>query len=193
MTTPEKSPPPLHCLADGTIVTARLELVPVTRDLALQIQAQPEQVAVLLDAQILPEWPGPEFLGILPSLSDLLALEPNFAPWVRVILRNEPRELIGTIGFIDFPEDPAMVEVGYSIAPSVRGQGFGTEAATTMIRWVMQQRGIGRVIAQCELKNVPSIRILERLGFRRLGQDGEMLEWELTRCQWDRLYQSGGD
>ncbi len=70
------------------------------------------------------------------------------------------------------------VDVGYAFLPVGRGQGFATEAAAAMIDHARNDFGLKRLAAITALNNIPSIRVLERLGFRDAGtlqfpDDGE--------------------
>ena len=76
-----------------------------------------------------------------------------------------------------------MAEIGYVFDPAYAGQGYATEAGRSCSHRV---RGVGvrRVIAQCFADNVPSWRLMERLGMRReqhtvkatLHRSGEWLD-----------------
>jgi RimJ/RimL family protein N-acetyltransferase len=99
---------------------------------------------------------------------------------------RETGDVIGGIGFIHPPEQ-GEVEVGYGLAESARGRGLATEALHAVAQWA-KEHGVTMLVAMTALDNVPSQRVLERLGFTRLpgtiedggdGGDGPMLRWEL--------------
>lgn len=58
--------------------------------------------------------------------------------------------------------------MGYSWKKKYRGQGYAQEAAQEMIAQ-MKQMGVDRVIAELALENVPSRKLVERLGFTQIG------------------------
>jgi len=58
-------------------------------------------------------------------------------------------------------------ELGWVIAPEHTGQGYATEAAAELLRISFEDLGLRRVIAQCFADNVPSWRLMEKLGMRR--------------------------
>lgn len=60
-----------------------------------------------------------------------------------------------------------QAELGWVIAPAHAGQGLATEAAGTVLRICFQDLGLRRVFAQCFAANVPSWRVMEKLGMRR--------------------------
>ena len=60
-----------------------------------------------------------------------------------------------------------QAELGWVITPAQAGQGLATEAAGAALRICFQQLGLRRVFAQCFAANVPSWRVMEKLGMRR--------------------------
>jgi len=60
-----------------------------------------------------------------------------------------------------------QVEIGYVLDPAHAGQGYATEAVREELRICFEDLGVRRVIAQCFADNVPSWRLMERLGMRR--------------------------
>jgi ribosomal-protein-alanine N-acetyltransferase len=65
--------------------------------------------------------------------------------------------------------------IGYAaFAPAV-GQGYMTEGLGLVIRYAFEQLRLHRLEADIQPGNAPSIRLVERLGFRREGYAPEML------------------
>ncbi len=73
----------------------------------------------------------------------------------------------GTKGWVD---GARRVEIGYGLAPPWRGRGLGTEAVRAMVDWLRAQREVRVVVAEVEVGNVASRRLLERLGFDLAGE-----------------------
>ena len=75
---------------------------------------------------------------------------------------------VGTCGLIrrDGLED---VDLGFAFLPSVRGQGFATEAAVAVLAHGLHDLGLQRIVAITSLDNEASGRVLERIGMRREG------------------------
>jgi RimJ/RimL family protein N-acetyltransferase len=77
-----------------------------------------------------------------------------------------------------------QAELGWVITPAQAGQGLATEAAGAALRICFQQLGLRRVFAQCFAANVPSWRVMEKVGMRReqhtvresLHRSGEWLD-----------------
>jgi [ribosomal protein S5]-alanine N-acetyltransferase len=50
-----------------------------------------------------------------------------------------------------------------------------------VIAWAFRMPDIEVITAQCLDDNLGSIRILEKVGMRRLAAEGHMLKWELQK------------
>lgn len=58
-------------------------------------------------------------------------------------------------------------ELGWSLDPGQAGKGYATEAVRALIRICFTDLGLRRITANCFADNVPSWRLMERLGMRR--------------------------
>nr|WP_246594186.1 GNAT family N-acetyltransferase [Streptomyces auratus] len=77
---------------------------------------------------------------------------------------------LGSIGFHSPPDDEGFVEIGYDLSPSARGAGWATEAVRLLARWAATHPEVRTVCALTEPENLPSQRVLERAGFRFVGE-----------------------
>lgn len=59
-------------------------------------------------------------------------------------------------------------EVGYIVNEDYRRQGYAEEALSAVIEEAFDS-GVHRIYAQCDPRNVPSRKLLEKLGMRREG------------------------
>ena len=85
------------------------------------------------------------------------------------IVEKSSGHLVGTIGFMDYSEDNASVEVGYSLARWLWNSGYMTEALARVIDYAFDAMDINRIEAQHELTNPASGRVMEKCGMRREG------------------------
>jgi len=159
--------------------TPRLTLVPFTHELITAAINDRALFAQRLGAHVPDDWPGPDFADLLPMLAQQLAQAPADAPWTRLVIYTADRALIGDVGCHGPPDENGVVEIGYSIVPACRSHGYATEAAQGLIDWLWTQH-VARITAGCDVDNVGSIRVLEKLGMRRIGQEGNELRWELV-------------
>jgi RimJ/RimL family protein N-acetyltransferase len=90
-------------------------------------------------------------------------------PTVWVVVRRADGKIIGDIGTHGPPDRAGSVEIGYALAPSVRGQGVGTAAVGALAGCLSAMPGIRRITAVTGAENVASRKLLDRLGFRFEG------------------------
>ncbi len=84
-----------------------------------------------------------------------------------MVVSRETGHVIGTI--VLFPaEGGAAVEIGFTISPSCRRQGYCTEALRCLLDGC-RQAGIRQFIADTLPDNAASQAVLIKLGFRRAG------------------------
>lgn len=72
-------------------------------------------------------------------------------------------------------------EIGWSLHPDVQGRGLATEGAREMLRLGFEELGLHRIVAECDPRNVASLRVMERLGMRR---EAEFVENEFLKGEW---------
>lgn len=60
-----------------------------------------------------------------------------------------------------------QAEIGWAFDPAVQGTGLATEACARLLDLCFGPLGLRRVTAVCFADNVPSWRLMERLGMRR--------------------------
>jgi RimJ/RimL family protein N-acetyltransferase len=77
--------------------------------------------------------------------------------------------LIGAGGFKGAPDAEGTVEIGYSVLPEHQRQGYATEAVEGWVRFAFASGRVTRVVGQTLRSLQPSIRVLERAGFRFAG------------------------
>lgn len=87
-----------------------------------------------------------------------------------VFLKNG--QLIGQITLhpkAEYPENPEIRGIAWYINPEYQGQGYGTEAAEAVLKFMFEKVNICKIITTVATANKSSIRILEKLGFERTG------------------------
>lgn len=81
-----------------------------------------------------------------------------------VCLENE------MIGYIDFHDIGNGYESGYCFHSDYHGKGYAKESYQALIN-LFSDRGIKRLTAGTALKNIPSVRLLNSLGFKQIGAE----------------------
>ena len=93
------------------------------------------------------------------------------------------RVIIGDGGFKGPPADDGTVEIGYSLVQPYRNRGYTTEAVKALVSWAFQHPQVTRVIAETQLGNIASIRVLQKAGFAEVGPGSQrsLVRFEMNR------------
>ncbi len=87
----------------------------------------------------------------------------------------------GVVGFRHF-HDPPVLELLYALRPAFTGRGLATRMARHVIE-LARAKGMAPIVTAVDAPNVASLRVLERLGFRRThksaGDFGPMIHFVL--------------
>lgn len=177
---------------DARIESARLELVPLPADvLEALLEGRREEAAAQLGVTLPDEWPDQHDANFLRFRLKQMRNEAAWQEWLvrGIVLRAAGRPLVGHIGFhgppgVNSKRRRDAVEVGYTVFPAFRRQGYATEALRALIDWTRRERAISHFVASISPDNEPSLAMVRRLGFVETGshwddEDGLELEWEL--------------
>ncbi|WP_300083593.1 GNAT family N-acetyltransferase [Propioniciclava sp.] len=78
------------------------------------------------------------------------------------------------VGYVDLHGAGERRELGYVVGGRDRwGQGLGHAVAFAGLEWGFGSLGLAEIWAEAIDANVPSVRILERLGMRETGRGGD--------------------
>jgi RimJ/RimL family protein N-acetyltransferase len=109
----------------------------------------------------------------LEAANDLIAAyaagdasRPGWFQWA--IERVDHPGIVGDIG-VDLNRDGMQAVIGYTVAQAFQGRGYATEIIARLVEHLLVERGLHRLTAECDTRNAASVRLLERLGFRREG------------------------
>ena len=90
--------------------------------------------------------------------------EKSAFPWV-IIRRDENYVL----GMVEFRIEGHKADLGYVLSRPEWGKGYTTEAVQAVVSWAVEQPSIMRVWALCDVDNIASVRVLEKVGMEREG------------------------
>jgi RimJ/RimL family protein N-acetyltransferase len=85
------------------------------------------------------------------------------------IARREDDVVIGTCTLFRIDREHRRCELGYILRRDLWGRGFATEALTALMDHAFGTLDLHRVEADVDPRNDASLRLVERLGFRREG------------------------
>lgn len=119
-----------------------------------------------------------KYLSLIPeSVEDVAvfinktSFELNVAgTWFQfVIIEQSSGILIGDIGihFLGTDSENKQVEIGYTLDKDFRRKGYATEALKIIIDYLINSLNKHRIIASIDPANLDSIKLVERLGFRK--------------------------
>ena len=110
--------------------------------------------------------------------------------YVYSVLTADQGTLVGEIALHRRPSD-GSVEMGYWIASSQAGRGYGTSAGRALTTVALALPGIDRVEIHCDAANLASAAIARKLGYRldRIeerrpeapGESGQLMIWVRRR------------
>lgn len=181
------------------------DIVAETERLVLR-RERPGDLAVWLAHMNTPE--VMEYLGgpqtaekVAASFARMATTEAEGAlPFAFVALKADGT-LIGKCGLARIEEIPApdalkgQVQVGWTLRADCWGQGYAREAAEAALALAFDRFDLETVYGQTSESNVPSWRLMERLGMRRCGEldyfdpdypprENPAMVWRLDAADW---------
>ncbi len=126
-----------------------------------------------------PEHPMSESLDAVAMFLQLVEVGVDPGPWGIALVVDQPgAEVVGDAGFHGppGPGTPVVVEIGYSIVASRRGEGLATAAAGLLVQHAWQH-GADLVRAETAPDNPASQHVLRALHFAARGpnQAGDLV------------------
>ena len=98
-----------------------------------------------------------------------------------IIIEKESEEIIGDLGIHFIGDDGFQCELGCTLSKGKQGKGFATEAMKITIDHLFNSLNKHRITGSVDPNNIDSIRLLERLNFRKEAHFKESLlidgEW----------------
>jgi len=152
-----------------TLVAATTELV------ATDLQGR-AALAALLEAEVAENWP-PDLFDREPMEHALRQLadpaEQGWSFWYLVSHGDERPAVLGICGFKGRPDACGSVEIGYSVLPQFRNQGFATEAVERLVTWAFSHQSVLEVSAETLPHLQQSIKVMKKNGFHYTGKGSE--------------------
>lgn len=167
------------------MMAPRLTLLDGNLELLTAAVAGGGALEALLGVSVADDWAG--FPEALPVLRASYAKNPNGHTWGSLFFVDpQARALVGFGGFKGPPSSDAVVEIGYAIAPAFQGRGLATHAVAQMVQRAFEHASVRAVDAHTLGHANPSTRVLEKSGFRRIGEandadDGVVWHWRRER------------
>lgn len=113
-----------------------------------------------------------------------LEAEPEAAAWIaRAVVAEPDGVVIGYAGYHGPPDDRGMVEVGYTVDPRHRRQGYATAILAALLERAAAEPAVQVVQASISPDNIASLATIAKFGFSQIGdqwddEDGLELVFE---------------
>ncbi len=123
-----------------------------------------------------------EIIALRTSLQKVIENKEDYlwyTNWV-IVLKKE-NKIIGGLCFKGCPDEKGRVEIGYGMQDEYRCKGYMTEAAKELINWAFSFKSVTEIIAETEKDNLPSHRVLEKVGMEKYEKNEKMFWWKLTK------------
>ena len=86
-----------------------------------------------------------------------------------VFLKDNPEQIIGTVCLYHVSNIYSNAELGYKFSSKFHHKGYASEAVEKLIDIAFMELNLHRITAHVQEENLPSIRLLEGLGFETEG------------------------
>lgn len=164
-----------------TIDTPRLILMPLTLEqLALHV-ANDQRLEQSLGLQKGHRAVVEPVLSVITHFTIPRLRDPKNDPlfhtmWVAI--DRQTKQIVAEAKFKGEPDETGTVEIGYGTYPGYQRQGYMTEMVGNMVDWAGQQPDVWRVVADTDVENVASQKVLEKNQFQLFDRIETMLWWE---------------
>jgi RimJ/RimL family protein N-acetyltransferase len=91
----------------------------------------------------------------------------GIGPW-GIVLKEQNR-LVGNCGFWRLNLDSKTADINYFVAPEYRGMELAPDAVRLVLEFSFSEIGLTCVRAQCELDNIQSLRVMQKVGMSFKG------------------------
>ena len=134
-------------------------------------------------------------INVMKYIPEGVFTEENAKEFVKKNMGDQPEKfpvvlidgniLIGHILFYKYFGEHTY-EIGWVFNPKYYNKGYASEAAKAILEFGFEKMKLHRIIATCQPQNIPSYRVMEKIGMRREGYFKKCIpngdEW------WDEYY-----
>ncbi|MBI5403891.1 MAG: GNAT family N-acetyltransferase [Ignavibacteriae bacterium] len=104
-----------------------------------------------------------------------------------VIIKKETKKIVGDLGIHFFGSENKQAEIGCTLNKDFQNKGYATESVKRVIDYLFKDLNKHRIITSIDPENINSIRLVERIGFRK---EAHFVESLLINKKWvdDLMY-----
>lgn len=161
------------------IYTERLELKALSYDVLCAIMNNDKIIIEDMGYKMNKNWPSEDIISAFPYFEQKMKSKQikGFDIWM--IIKKDSGTIIGDIGFKGEPNELGEIEIGYAIVKDERCKGYCFEAVQALINWAFKHEKVKCIKAECLIDNMPSKRVLEKVGMTELKRDNKFIYWEV--------------
>ncbi|MCK8490646.1 GNAT family N-acetyltransferase [Spirosoma sp. RP8] len=163
------------------IETSRLTIIPLTLDQIRLHLADRYQLEKTLGLKKGHREVTEPLLSIITHFTVPRLKDPSNDPLYHTMwlaIDRDKQQFVAEAKFKGEPDETGTVEIGYGTYPALWRNGYMSEMVGGLVNWVGQQPGVHRVIADTDVENVASQKVLEKNGFALFDRIENMLWWE---------------
>jgi [ribosomal protein S5]-alanine N-acetyltransferase len=139
---------------------------------SLEVSDDADVFAVFSDPMVMRYWDGATMTTREDALNYIDHIHLGFRrrelfQWG--IADRETNAIVGTCTLTHVSPNHERAEIGFAIRQERWGQGLGSEAVEAVVAFGFESLNLHRIEADVDPRNERSLRLLERLGFRREG------------------------
>ena len=109
------------------------------------------------------------------------ALEADNQCLTLAAVERESDRLAGTLSLFLRSLEHQQGEIGFIFHPEFQGRGLAAEGARVVLRLGFEVVQLHRIFGHCDGRNLPSARLMERLGMR---QEAKLIQNEWVKGEW---------
>lgn len=94
-----------------------------------------------------------------------------------IVIDRNLKLIVAELGFKGEPDHDGCVELEYGTMPGFESNGYMTEAVAGICDWAIKQENIQCILLSIEKRNLASIRVAEKNGFKLFRTEGNMFWW----------------
>lgn len=169
------------------LVTERLILKPFTSQVCRNLLNNDFSDLEIWNFKKGKSWPDIDVLETLPKIINNLTKVDSptgYESWM--IIKKDTLEIIGDLGFKGFNDKEENIDLGYGIIKEERRKGYAEEAVSEIIKWALSNEIIKEITANCLTQNISSINLLNKINFRQIRIESDMIYWNLINKNYKK-------
>lgn len=133
-------------------------------------------------------WAAPFTLDPADAFLGKMSLAQAGSPgaWFQLAVERQSQPgLIGDCAFQVLADEPLQAQIGFTFSRLHQRQGYATEAVRRLLDFLFGDLRLHRVTATCDVENLASTKLLERIGMRR---EAHLIENIWFKGTWSSEY-----